>query len=117
VLVDDFIGAYPSMVNLNDGSVLIIYYEEGEGSSIRARRFRASKSGIQWLTMSDGKPTAGIALQAGWGAPDVQVTEAGGQWEVTGKKNKLSLDPASLQMKVNSGGRRTKGNLTLQNGF
>lgn len=49
VLVDDVGGAYPSMVNLKDGSVLIVYYEEGEGSSIRARRFRATKAGIEWL--------------------------------------------------------------------
>jgi hypothetical protein len=53
VLVDDFIGAYPSMVNLKDGSVLIVYYEEGERSSIRARRFRATKSGVEWLTVGD----------------------------------------------------------------
>ena len=33
----DCIGAYPSMVNLNDGSVLITYYEEGGASNIRAR--------------------------------------------------------------------------------
>jgi hypothetical protein len=51
VLVDDVIGAYPSMVNLNDGSVLIVYYEEGEGSNIRARRFRAARDGITWLTL------------------------------------------------------------------
>lgn len=50
VLVDDFIGAYPSMVNLADGSVLIVYYEEGPGSSIRAKKFRATPSGIEWLT-------------------------------------------------------------------
>jgi sialidase-1 len=49
VLVDDVIGAYPSMVNLTDGSVLIVYYEEGEGSSIRAKRFRATRAGIEWL--------------------------------------------------------------------
>lgn len=49
VLVDNFIGAYPSMVNLNDGSVLIVYYEEGDRSSIRAKKFRASKQGIEWL--------------------------------------------------------------------
>ncbi len=49
VLVDPHIGAYPSMVNLNDGSVLIVYYEEGPGSSIRYRRFRATKTGIEWL--------------------------------------------------------------------
>lgn len=51
VLVDDVIGAYPSMVNLLDGSVLIVYYEEGDGSNIRARRFRASSAGIEWLAL------------------------------------------------------------------
>ena len=49
VLVDNVIGAYPSMVNLKDGSVLIVYYEEGAGSNIRAKRFRASNAGVQWL--------------------------------------------------------------------
>lgn len=49
VLVDDFIGAYPSMVTLDDGSVLIVYYEEGDGSNIRARKFRATRGGIEWL--------------------------------------------------------------------
>ena len=49
VLVDTVGGAYPSMVNLKDGSVLIVYYEEGAGSSIRAKRFRATRSGIEWL--------------------------------------------------------------------
>jgi hypothetical protein len=49
VVVDEVIGAYPSLVNLQDGSVLIVYYEEGDGSSIRAKRFRATREGIQWL--------------------------------------------------------------------
>jgi sialidase-1 len=49
VLVDAVGGAYPSMVHLKDGSVLIVYYEEGAGSSIRAKRLRATKGGIQWL--------------------------------------------------------------------
>ncbi len=49
VVVDQHIGAYPSMVNLKDGSVLIVYYEEGPGSSIRCKRFRATKDGIEWL--------------------------------------------------------------------
>jgi hypothetical protein len=71
VLVDDFIGAYPSMVNLKDGSVLIVYYEENEHSGIRARRFRASTAGIQWLTVSDGKPIEGVVLQADSGVPRV----------------------------------------------
>jgi hypothetical protein len=37
------------MVNLKDGSVLIVFYEEGGQSNIRARRFKASMQGIQWL--------------------------------------------------------------------
>jgi sialidase-1 len=53
VVVDEVIGAYPSMVNLKDGSVLIVYYEESHpdrtGSSIRAKRFRTSKTGVEWL--------------------------------------------------------------------
>ena len=39
-LIDDTPGAYPSTVELSDGSILAIYYEEGEGSSIRAMRFK-----------------------------------------------------------------------------
>lgn len=50
VVVDELIGAYPSMVELKDGSILIVYYEEGEGSNIRARRFRAGPDGIDFLT-------------------------------------------------------------------
>jgi hypothetical protein len=50
IAVDSVGGAYPSMVNLKDGTVLIVYYEEGEGSSIRAKRLRATESGIEWLT-------------------------------------------------------------------
>ena len=49
VLVDNVGGAYPSMVNLKDGSVLVVYYEEGEKSSIRCKRLRATKAGIEWL--------------------------------------------------------------------
>jgi sialidase-1 len=37
IQLDELIGAYPSMVELPDGRVLVVYYEEGEGSSIRAR--------------------------------------------------------------------------------
>jgi len=50
IMVDACIGAYPSMVNLKDGSVLIVYYEEGTNSSIRAKRFRATKTGVEWLS-------------------------------------------------------------------
>lgn len=38
--IDDVIGAYPSLVELKDRTVLCVYYEEGEGSSIRATRLR-----------------------------------------------------------------------------
>lgn len=49
VVIDEVIGAYPSLVNLKDGSVLVVYYEEGGGSSIRAKHFRATKQGIEWI--------------------------------------------------------------------
>jgi len=49
ILIDTVTGAYPSMANLADGSVLVTYYEEGEGSDIRARRFRIDRLGVQWL--------------------------------------------------------------------
>lgn len=49
IVIDTLVGAYPSMVNLKDGSVLVVYYEEGGQSSIRARRFRATADGIEWL--------------------------------------------------------------------
>jgi hypothetical protein len=54
-----FHGAYPSMVNLRDGSVLVVYYEEGVGSNILAKRFRASKKGIEWLPMGDPEKDSG----------------------------------------------------------
>lgn len=49
VLIDEVGGAYPSMVNLKDGSVLVVYYEEGHGSSIRAKRLRVTAEGVQWI--------------------------------------------------------------------
>jgi hypothetical protein len=39
------------MVNLNDGSVLVVYYEEGSASNIRAKRFRVTKTGVEFLAM------------------------------------------------------------------
>lgn len=45
--IDDTTGAYPSTVELRDGSVLVVYYEEGEGSGIRARRFSLTNSGLR----------------------------------------------------------------------
>lgn len=53
-LVDSVIGAYPSMVNLKDGTTLIVYYEEGGESSIRAKRFLATRNGIRWMPVGAG---------------------------------------------------------------
>ncbi|MDO5552207.1 MAG: sialidase family protein [Planctomycetia bacterium] len=49
-LVDRFLGAYPSLVNLKDGTTLIVYYEEGRGSSIRARKFHVNNGNVEWDT-------------------------------------------------------------------
>ena len=51
VPVDTCGGAYPSMVTLKDGNTLIVYYEEGEGSSIRAKKFHVTKDGVTWLPL------------------------------------------------------------------
>lgn len=48
-VLDSVGGAYPSTVELKDGTVLAIYYEEGEGSAIRALRFRLKNDGIEPL--------------------------------------------------------------------
>ncbi len=49
--IDAKVGAYPSTVELKDGTVLIVYYEEGEGSAIRARRFRLKDGGVEFLPL------------------------------------------------------------------
>jgi hypothetical protein len=49
LLLDACIGAYPSLVALRDGSVLCVYYEEGEGSSIRAQKLSVSRTGVRTL--------------------------------------------------------------------
>jgi type 1 glutamine amidotransferase len=49
--LDDVIGAYPSTVELRDGSVLVVYYTEGKDSLIRVRRFRLRDSAIDWLPL------------------------------------------------------------------
>jgi Neuraminidase (sialidase) len=46
VQIDTVGGAYPSMVELPDGLVYCVYYEEGKGSSIREVRLRVDKEGV-----------------------------------------------------------------------
>jgi len=45
--IADVIGAYPSSVELRDGSVLFVYYTEGVGSVIRAARFGVGRDGLK----------------------------------------------------------------------
>jgi len=40
-------GAYPSLVERTDGTVLCVYYEEGRGSNIRACRLRVTRDGVK----------------------------------------------------------------------
>jgi hypothetical protein len=47
--IDDVIGAYPATVELKDKTVLIVYYTEGFGSHIRARRFKLTDGGIEFV--------------------------------------------------------------------
>ena len=47
--IDAKVGAYASTVELKDGTVLVVYYEEGGGSGIRARRFRLKPEGLEFL--------------------------------------------------------------------
>jgi hypothetical protein len=47
--IDHVFGAYPATVELKDKSVLIVYYTEGKDSHIRARRFKLTDAGIEFL--------------------------------------------------------------------
>jgi sialidase-1 len=47
VKIDTVGGAYPSMVELPDGLVYGVYYEEGKGSSVRGVRLRVDKEGVK----------------------------------------------------------------------
>jgi len=58
-VIDDVPGAYPSMVELPDGTIFCVYYEEGGGSSIRATRFRARADGI-----ARARPLAEVAVDS-----------------------------------------------------
>lgn len=49
VTLDRVLGAYPSMVELPDGRILVVYYTEGSGSDIRCLYLRADDSGVQVL--------------------------------------------------------------------
>jgi len=48
--IDTVGGAYPATVELKDGSLLVVYYEEGSGSAVRVRRFRLGQDGLESLS-------------------------------------------------------------------
>jgi len=56
VIVDTQGGAYPSMVELSDGEVYCVYYEEGEGSSIRGNRLRVTPKGVEVVPGAQARP-------------------------------------------------------------
>jgi Neuraminidase (sialidase) len=47
VRIDTVGGAYPSLVELPDGLVYCVYYEEGKGSSVPGLRLRVDKEGVK----------------------------------------------------------------------
>jgi len=47
--IDTVGGAYPATVELEDGSLLVVYYEEGGGSAVRVRRFCLREDGLEPL--------------------------------------------------------------------
>jgi hypothetical protein len=49
--IDTAPGAYASTVELKDGTVLVVYYEEGAGSAVRARHFKLKADGIEFLPL------------------------------------------------------------------
>jgi sialidase-1 len=53
VRIDNVGGAYPSLVELPDGLVYCVYYEEGKGSSIRGVRLRVDTKGVAVVCKKD----------------------------------------------------------------
>jgi len=49
ITLDNVLGAYPSMVELPDGRILVVYYTEGKGSDIRCLYLKADSQGVAVL--------------------------------------------------------------------
>ena len=47
VMIDNVLGAYPSLVELPDSRILFVYYTEGEGSDIRCVYLNVDNSGVR----------------------------------------------------------------------
>lgn len=119
VTVDDHSGAYPSMAELKDGSILVVYYEEGAGSNVRARRFRVGPGGLEWLTFDDGRAYRRDDPPSERGLPQVRISREGNLWRLEGTRTKatIDLDTLSLTAATASGSWATRpsfdGDLTL----
>lgn len=48
-IIDTVLGAYPSMVELPDGRILVVYYNEGRGSDIRCVYLDVDETGVRVL--------------------------------------------------------------------
>jgi hypothetical protein len=90
VVVDTVGGAYPSMVTLKDGSTLIVYYEEGTGSNIRAKRFRVTAASFAWLSPTPGGPVTRTWLNSAGGVWTNTADWAGGILPAAGEIADLS---------------------------
>ena len=98
IVVDTVTGAYPSMVTLKDSSTLIVYYEEGTGSSVRAKRFRVTPAGFQWLSPASGWPTVRAYLNANGGRWTNTADWADGILPGPGEIADLSLATGELML-------------------
>jgi hypothetical protein len=95
-VVDSVGGAYPSMVTLKDGSTLIVYYEEGTGSNIRAKRFMVTAEGFTWLSPTPGWPQFRTYLNKDGGLWTNNADWAGGVLPGPGEVADLSLATGAL---------------------
>jgi hypothetical protein len=57
-----------------------------------------------WLDPADGSPTAPKSLpRTEWGAPEVEVTQAGDEWTIAGRRQRVVLNVRDLSFRVQAG--------------
>ncbi len=61
-IIDKMWGAYPSTIELKDGSILAVYYEEGQKSCIRALVFKLPKKNTKKIPLDQPVQVAGISV-------------------------------------------------------
>jgi sialidase-1 len=59
-MIDKMWGAYPSTIELKDGSILAVYYEEGQKSCIRSLRFKLPQKTSTEIPLDQPVQVAGI---------------------------------------------------------